>query len=430
MPKITMLNIFFPKVVGLSLKGNDLVVTGVHRRFLNASCESLQVKDFLLRDPQQIKPTFGFKKDYLVDIVLSWPREKTIIREINSPATGTKELKDALGYQLDSFFPFTNEEVYFDIYPITVPEQGKKIFIVAVKKEELDDVLSRLSALEMMPSRVIISPLAFIPLVSNKEGKVALIYNGAGAYCYNLFLDNRLITTSLFKTREDLFNRINFDSPNEIIIPGHEENARAEVKLPDGLKDNVAVTFLDETRESLGAALYCTSTLPYDFSLIKAKKRRADPQTTLLWFLTGLLIISAVFIPYILSTKKHENLEALNTRIANVKDDVSRVEELIARCDKIEKTINNISMMKEAYVPRLDILLEFTKVLPKNAWIRNLSISRNDFEIEGTAVSASDLIPILENSPRFENVGLASPVVKGPDGKERFRIKGNVEIHK
>ncbi|MBI2560426.1 MAG: PilN domain-containing protein [Planctomycetes bacterium] len=87
-------------------------------------------------------------------------------------------------------------------------------------------------------------------------------------------------------------------------------------------------------------------------------------------------------------------------------------------------------MMKEAYVPRLDILLEFTKVLPKNAWIRNLSISRNDFEIEGTAVSASDLIPILENSSRFENVGLASPVVKGPDGKERFRIKGNVEIHK
>ncbi len=425
-----MLNIFFPKLVGLSLKGNDLVVTGLHRRLLNASCETSQVKDFLLRDPQQIKPTFGFKKDYLVDIVLSWPREKTIIREISSPATGIKELKDALEYQLDSFFPFTNEEVYFDIYPINVPEQGKKIFIVAVKKEEIDDVLSRLRILDMMPSRVIISPLAFIPLVSKKDGKVAIIYNGASTYCYNLFLDTRLISTLLFKTREDLFNKINFDSPTEIIIPGHEENTGTEIKLPAGLKDNVTVSFFDETRESLGAALYCTSTLPYDFSLIKAKKRKTDPQMALLWFLTGLLIISAMFIPYILRAKKREGLEAINARIASIKGDVSRVEELMARCTKIENTINKISTTKEAYVPRLEILLELTKVLPKNAWIRNLSISRNDLEIEGTAVSASDLIPLMENSTLFENVRLASPVVKGPDGKERFRIKGNVEIHK
>lgn len=425
-----MLNIFFPKVIGLSLRGNDLVVTGVHRRLLNASCESLQVKDFLLRDPQQIKPTFGFKKDYLVDIVLSWPREKTIIREISSPATGIKELKEALEYQLDSFFPFTNEEVYFDIYPINVPDGGKKIFIVAVKKEEMDDVLARLRALEMMPSRAIISPLAFIPLVNKKDGKVALIYNGASAYCYNLFLDTRLISTSLFKTREDLFNKINFDSPDEIIIPGYEKNTRPEIKLPDGLKDNVTVSFFDENRESLGAALYCTSTLPYDFSLIKAKKRRTDPQTTLLWVLAGLLIISATLIPYILRVKKSESIKAINTRIISVKGDVSRVEELMARCTKIENTINKISAMKEAYVPRLEILLELTKVLPKNAWVRNLSISRNDLEIEGTAASASDLIPLLENSPLFENVGLASPVVKGSEGKERFRIKGNVEIHK
>ena len=425
-----MLNIFFPKVAGLSLRGNDLVITKLHRRLLNASCESVEVKDFLLRDPQQVKPAFGFKKDYLVDIVLSWPREKTIIREINSPATGVKELKEALEYQLDSFFPFTNEEVYFDVYPINVPAQGKKIFIVAVKKEELDDVLSRLTALEMMPSRVIISPLAFIPLVSEKDGKVALIYNGASAYCYNLFLDTRLISSSLYKTREDLFNRLNFDSPNEIIIPRHGEDAKPEVKLPEGLKDNVTVSFLDTTRESLGAALYSASTLPYDFSLIKPKKRRTDPQLTLLRFLTGLLIISALSIPYALRAKKREGIETVNTRIASLKGDISRVEDLIARCAKIENPINKISAMKDAYVPRLNILLEFTKVLPKNAWIRNLSISRNDLEIEGTAVSASDLIPLMENSPLFENVGLASPVLKGPDGKERFRIKGNVEIHK
>jgi Tfp pilus assembly protein PilN len=426
-----MLNIFFPKVVGLSLKENNLVVTKVHRRLLNASCDSIEVKDFLLKDPQQVKPTFGFKKDYLVDIVLSWPREKTIIREINSPATGIKELRAALEYQLDSFFPFTNEEVYFDIYPVTVPGQGKKIFIVAVKKEELDDVLSRLTALEMMPSRVIFSPLAFIPLVSEKSGKVAIIYNGAGTSCYNLFLDTKLVSSSLFKTREDLFDRLNFDSPDEIIIPGQGEDAESEVKLPEGLKDNVEVSFLDETRESLGAALYYTSTLPYDFSLIKAKKRRTDPQMTLLWFLTGLLIVSALFIPYIISAKKHEGIELINTRIATLRGKASGVEGIIARCTKIENIIDKISVMKDAYVPRLDMLLELTNVLPNNAWIRNLTISGNNFEIEGTATSASfDLIRLLENSPLFENVGLTSPVIKGHDGKERFRIKGNVEIHK
>jgi hypothetical protein len=37
------------------------------------------------------------------------------------------------------------------------------------------------------------------------------------------------------------------------------------------------------------------------------------------------------------------------------------------------------------------------------------------------------LIPILENAPLFSGVGLTSPVTKTQSGREKFRIKGNIE---
>ena len=48
-------------------------------------------------------------------------------------------------------------------------------------------------------------------------------------------------------------------------------------------------------------------------------------------------------------------------------------------------------------------------------------------EIQGSAENASALIPILERSPLFENVGFNAPSNRGRDNRETFSLKADVE---
>ena len=185
---------FFPKSIGLSIHGNDLIVSKTSQKFLKASSESTVVKGFLLKesgasllDLRIIIDAQGFQAKH---IILSWPRERTIVREIELPGSNIKELREAISYQLDSFILFPEDEVYYDIFTSNSAEYGEKVFIFAIKKEELDDFILKLESSNLKPDRVIISPLSYIPLVN--DGKVAVIEKYEDRYTFNLYVDKIL----------------------------------------------------------------------------------------------------------------------------------------------------------------------------------------------------------------------------------------------
>jgi len=47
--------------------------------------------------------------------------------------------------------------------------------------------------------------------------------------------------------------------------------------------------------------------------------------------------------------------------------------------------------------------------------------------VKGSAENASALIPLLERSALFENVGFNAPSNRGRDNRETFSLKANVE---
>ena len=61
-------------------------------------------------------------------------------------------------------------------------------------------------------------------------------------------------------------------------------------------------------------------------------------------------------------------------------------------------------------------------ILPSDAWVTYLAFDAKGVELTGQAGAASNLIPLLENSPRLERVEFASPVTRGRD-REQFRIR-------
>ncbi len=410
---------FSQSATGLSISGNDLIITAICKKLVKYSHETFKIKDFMLKDTQQLRHALIQRRNFAGEIILSLPRDLTIIREIDYPHANLKELREALAYQLDSFIPFGNEDVYFDIHSLSQSRHNTKFLIVAVKKIELDTILSKLQAIEIIPSRVIISPFAFLPILGERKGSVVLVSKDTKNYSYNLFEDKNLVLSSIVKTEGELNGQIKMNLPDQILLTNVSGGF-----LPDEYK--IPSQSLDESSESYGAALYGLSDYPCSLSLISSSRKRLNAQTAVMCFLIGFLICFAFLIPYIQKINNLAILKTVNTQVKSIKKDVSAVEELQGRISILDKTVSKVNEVKGDYIPRIDVILELAKILPNDAWVKGITIVDNTFEVEGDAVSSTNLIPILENSPLFSGVGLTSPVTKTQSGREKFRIKGNI----
>ncbi len=420
MNKIPFLSMFSQNATGISIHGNDLVVTTLHKKLITYSHKTARISDFMLKDAQQLKAGLTPQMKIDGESILSWPRGNTIVREIDFPNTNIKELKEALGYQLESFIPFNNDDVYFDIHALYRIGQDTKVLIVAVKKAALDNVLAKLQAIEIIPTRVIISPFAFLPLIGERKNTVVVISKEADSYVYNLYKNHSLVLSSVARTGAELMNSIKMNQPEAILLMNvaHEFPLK-ELAIP--------MQPLADDSESYGAAFYGLSDYACDLSLVTPRKKKLNPQISLLCFLTSFLILFAFLIPYIHKINNMAILKTINTQIKLIKKDVIIVEKLQERIAELDDAISRINNIKGKYIARIDVISEFSKLLPSDSWIKGITLEQNTFDIEGDAVSSTNLIPILENSPLFSGAGLASPVTKMQSGRERFRIKGNIE---
>jgi len=420
MNKIPFVNLFSQSSTGLSINGNDLIITVVNKKLVKYSHETLKIEDFMLKDTLQLKHALIQKKNFVGETILSLPRELAIIRETSCPYSNLKELREALRYQLDSFIPFSNEDVYFDIHSLSQNRHDTKVLIVAIKKMELDNILSKLKALEIIPSRVIISPFAFLPILEGRKGSVVVISKNIKYYNYNIFENNHFVLSSIAKNDVELANQIKSRHTDEILLI-HVTNGF----LPDEYKTRYQL--LDENSESYGAALYGLAEYPCYLSLVKLHRKRLNPQIILICFLLGFLIFFSFLIPYVQKINNLAILKTINAQVKSIKKDVVIVEKLQERIVVLDEVVNKVNAIRGKYIPRIDVILELAKTLPNDAWAKGISIMDNSFEIEGDAASSTNLIPILENTPLFSGVGLTSPVTKTQSGREKFRIKGNIE---
>jgi len=418
--KYPFLEILFPKSVGLSIHENDLIISKSSQEYLRCAFESTVVKDFLLKDSSDLKLTTDARDYQFGEIVLSWPREKTIVREIELPGSSINELKESISYQLDSFILFSEDEVYYDIYPSKSSEHGEKVFIFAIKKEELDGLLSKLESLNINPSRVVISSLSFIPLVNN--AKVMIIDKCEDSYILNSYTDSVLVNTSLIKNRNDLNEKIAENKPDKVILLDKEYG-----NITDYGEDDIKTALWERDKESLGAAINGISEYLRGFNVLKKKKKKFIPQAILVGILLSLIIVFASVLPGIIKHKKIQAINAINAKIQELGPDATMASKLKDETDSLLATFNKLKEITNYDKRRVDILAKLTSALPDDTWIKQLSLKRDYFEIEGIGLSGSNVLTLLEDSPTFSQVRFTSSVLKDRDGKERFKIKGNIK---
>ena len=416
---------FFPKSIGLSIHGNDLHVSKTSQKFLKANSDSTVVKGFLLKesgasllDLKLIIDAQGFQTKH---IVLSWPRERTIVREIELPGSNIKELRETLSYQLDSFILFTEDEVYYDIFTSNSAEYGEKVFVFAIKKEELDDIILKLESSNLKPDRVIISPLSYIPLVN--DGKVAVIEKCEDRYTFNLYVDKALVGTSLIRNNDSLKSKILENMPDNVTFLGCEQEVINDLLS----EDDVNVEFLDSSTQSLGVALNGLSDSLGKFNVLKVKTNKRIPELAKAGVLSILVLAFIFILPGIFRHKKEQSLQAINVKLKELNPRVIISNRLSEEIDSVSQINDNISKVIQKYSRRVDLVAELTKAIPDDTWVRQLFFKNDSFEIEGVGSCAADVLTLLEYSSRFNGVSFTSSVVKDKAGNEKFKIKGSIK---
>ena len=410
---------FFPKSVGLSIHGNDLIISKTSQKFLKCASESTVVKNFLLKESLDLKLIIDARGFQTRDIILSWPREKTIVREIELPGSSINELRESISYQLDSFILFSEDDVYYDLYPSNSSEYGEKAFLFAIKKEELDEIMSKLESSNLKPNRVIISPLTNVPLVS--DNKVAVIEKYKDLYTFNLYVDSTLVNTALVKTEDDLKEKINENKPDNLIFLGQEHGDIIELNNVE-----VNVEYWERSKQSLGAALNGLSECLNKFNVLKVKGgKRYISQLALTGMLSLLILAFAFILPSIIKHKKVQSIRAIDARLEELHPKVMIASRLRDEIYSVLETTNRINDIVKNKSHRTHLLVELTKAIPDDTWIKQLSFKKGNFEIEVVGLSGAKVLTLLENSPEFKHVSFTSSVVKDRSGKEKFKIKGN-----
>lgn len=137
--------------------------------------------------------------------------------------------------------------------------------------------------------------------------------------------------------------------------------------------------------------------------------------------------LAANFVNNIINMNLRQTV--LTEQLGQLKLEVQSIEDLQSDAEKIERFSVVIKNIKKEDASKLKLLEELTGLIPEDSWLTEFRYTAKEKKIKlsGYAVSASKLIPILEESQLFENVRFTSPITteKGRN-KERFRLEMTV----
>ena len=130
-------------------------------------------------------------------------------------------------------------------------------------------------------------------------------------------------------------------------------------------------------------------------------------------------------------------IASLEERVSKVEKQVKIVKGLEAEMRELTDNANEIIRMKQARPMFLDVIEEFTRVLPydrlarhggaRNSYLKRMKIHGDKLDVSGLAPVASDLIGLIEESPYFGNARFSSPVTRdSASGLEAFNL--SIEI--
>jgi Tfp pilus assembly protein PilN len=184
---------------------------------------------------------------------------------------------------------------------------------------------------------------------------------------------------------------------------------------------------------ALGAALHGVREAALTVNVLRgpgAKLREGRRPSLLNAVLVGLLAIALVGWGVSYPIKDELRLRQLQRENQKLEPTVQALQREEKQLQGVRGELRLLSAIDERKGEVLRVLDELSKVIPTSAYLSNFRYRNGVVEIQGNAENASALIPLLERSPLFENVGFNAPSNRGRDNRETFSLKADLEESK
>ncbi|MDI6735327.1 MAG: pilus assembly protein PilM [bacterium] len=412
-------------------------------------------------------------------ICLNIPRRQVLVNIIELPPLKRDLIAQALKYEIEEHIPYPMNEVYYDyqilgdeaclVEACLVNKKKTNILLVAVRKEIIDPYLQLLSQCGLKPKFIDVDSFGIINLcleLFSKEFKqktVLLLTEGSESIEISLFKNENLEFTKSLPQRdkshliddavfsEEIKKIIDYFQTStegfkvdKIILTIATDNLVRRLKEELGIQTisvNPIASLLSKSGSNF-KDLASPEITPFSCALrgIKEGLLRIDlsPMKEIItketrkaiYTKTGILatiifvLLNGIF--YLHLAGKERKLQTIQTVIAQNKPAINKIMSQRTQLLEFEKDWTFLCQDQT-----LDVLLELSNILPDNVGLKNITFEGDKLkELRGrTSGSAASLLPILENSPYFEQVEFSGSIVKHTLANqeiEEFSLKADI----
>ncbi|HEX9453100.1 MAG TPA: PilN domain-containing protein [Candidatus Binatia bacterium] len=481
----------FLRSVGLYFLRDRVVMVRLRKSFLNVSMVEIEERELPQSDNQQaISELTGWVADDVKEIALKAendsreralrqamvsllphfdpardsvyvcvPQEQAIVQQVFLPLAAADNLQQVLEYEIERQLPFKRDEIYFDYLPVGPKGDKFSVYVFAVLKKNLTGLLTLLESFDIHPKGVesTASALANYLLFAAQNGteSCALV----AGHRLNWELIGVKAKSSAWKGAPQLLFAHQFSNSGWALGSGQELLQECLWQVPNrfscgdltalnGFADSESAKVQDlvgleparlkklkpinhaEALPALGAALRGVREATLELNFLHpdgAERGRGQSLSVLNTVLFGLLVIAMIGWAVSFPIKDELRLRQLQQANQKLEPSIDALRREETQLEQLRKETNILTEFDQKRGEVLRVLDELSKVVPNNAYFSNLRYRAGVLEAQGNAESASALIPLLERSQVFENVGFNAPSNRGRDNRETFSLKADLE---
>jgi Tfp pilus assembly protein PilN len=385
--------------------------------------------------------------------------DQVVVHPVVLPLVAEENLSQVLEYEIQRLLPFRLEGLYYDYLSIGRTKDKIELLLFAVPKNIVNEILDVLAAFGIRPHGVeptttAVSNCFYFCTGGSAKGP-ALVLGGQSQGCEMIGLHTDAngwrpahgIQFAYWLPRVDWMQgpgKEIFDSclggfPN-VFRWGSVEDFLVSVKADSvqtedlwalgnrrlrGGKEIPQPFFLP----AVGAALrgLRASTAPGNLLPGTEEDVRESPLSGQNLSLILLLLFALIVWGASYPIRDEIRLHQVQKEIEKIKPSVESLKHEEEELRKVNQEISSITELVERRGEVLQILDELSRIVPNNAYFSNLQYRNRALELQGSAESASNLVPILERSPLFKDVRFNAPSTRRRDDRETFSLKAELE---
>lgn len=190
------------------------VISSVKEKHGNTitNAETLDPSDDVVFNLKQLwkKKNFSYS-----NIILCIDGPDTLIRVVDFPRIDKKSIRESLGFELEHYTPFSQNDVYFDyaILEESSSADRMKLLIVLIKRAFLDEKLELLAEASLSPRQVTLNPVALTNAFESSGAKtkeaVAIFDLGYTSSMITIVNEGKIVLSREIKRgTKDIFSRL------------------------------------------------------------------------------------------------------------------------------------------------------------------------------------------------------------------------------